>query len=263
MMTGPGTNTYLVGTAEITVVDPGPDDPTHLDALEELGAGRIRTIVVTHTHPDHAPGAAGLAARTGADVVGFSARDGFVPTRCAGEGSLVTGAGHTLRALHTPGHASNHLCWLLEEEGMVFSGDHVMEGSTVVIAPPDGDMATYLGSLRRLLAEVPPIASIAPGHGSLIGDPAAAVSAIIAHRLEREAVVAAALAASGGASVDELVPTVYADVAEDRHPVARRSLWAHLRKLGCDGLATSDDPDDIEARWEPTRWPTATDGVTV
>jgi len=250
MMTGPGTNSYLVGTDELAVVDPGPDDASHLDALAELGAGRIRWVVVTHTHPDHAPGAAGLAARTGAEVLGFAARDGFVPARDVGDGFELRGAGFTLRALHTPGHASNHLCWLLVEEQVLFSGDHVMEGSTVVIAPPDGDMAQYLASVRRVLVLDPPVATIAPGHGALLVDPAATLQGIIAHRLAREGAVAAALALAGRVTVDELVPAVYADVREALYPVARYSLWAHLRKLGSEGSARAHDPADIEAPWE-------------
>jgi glyoxylase-like metal-dependent hydrolase (beta-lactamase superfamily II) len=252
LMTGPGTNSYLVGTDDLAVVDPGPDDDGHLDELAALGAGRIRWIVVTHTHPDHAPGAAGLAARTGAEVLGFAARDDFVPTRAVGEGFEVHGAGFTLRALHTPGHASNHLCWLLVEEQMLFSGDHVMQGSTVVIAPPDGDMARYLASLRRLLVLAPPLDSIAPGHGSLIAAPAAALQGVIEHRLGREAAVAAALRRAGRATVDELLPTVYADVRDELLPVARQSLWAHLRKLDAEGAVRGEDRADVEAAWVST-----------
>ena len=249
MMTGPGTNSYLVGDDAVAVVDPGPDDEGHLDALARLGAGRIRWIVVTHTHPDHAPGAAGLATRTGAEVLGFAERDGFVPGRAVGDGFELHGPGFTLRALHTPGHASNHLCWLLVEEQMLFSGDHVMEGSTVVIAPPDGDMAEYLESLRLLLALDPPLATIAPGHGSVIVDPDGAVRDIIGHRSARELQVAQALAAAGRATVDELLPVVYTEVRAELLPVARQSLWAHLRKLGADGRARPDDRADIEASW--------------
>ena len=249
VMTGAGTNTYLVGTDELVVIDPGPDDDGHRHALVDLGAGRIRWIVVTHTHPDHAPGAAALAVRTGAQVLGFSERDGFVPSRAVGDGFELRGPGFVLRAVHTPGHASNHLCWLLVDADMLFSGDHVMQGSTVVIAPPDGDMAQYLASVRRLLAMDPPLVTIAPGHGSLIVDPAAALEGIIEHRLAREKAVADALADAGRATVDELLPTVYADVDEALHPVARYSLWAHLRKLDADGGAHSEDPADIEAHW--------------
>jgi len=250
MMTGPGTNSYLVGTAEVAVVDPGPDEASHVDALVEAGQQRIRWIVVTHTHPDHAPAAAPLAERTGAEVLGFGPRDGFVPDRSVGEGFELAGDDFCLRALHTPGHASNHLCWLLEGERVLFSGDHVMQGSTVVIAPPDGDMAAYLRSLRVLLDLDPPLRAIAPGHGSLIEDPAAAVSAVVAHRLDRERAVTRALSAAGRARVDDLLPVVYADVHEALYPVARYSLWAHLRKLASDGLARSDDAGDIEASWQ-------------
>lgn len=248
-MTGPGTNSYLVGTDEVVVVDPGPDDAGHLDTLADLGAGRIGAIVVTHTHPDHAPGAAGLAQRTGAEVLGFCARDDFVPTRAVGDGFELRAEGFTLRAIHTPGHASNHLCWMLEQELMLFSGDHVMQGSTVVIAPPDGDMTLYLRSLERLLALDPPVATIAPGHGSLIGEPAAALRGVIEHRLGREKAVAVALAGARRATVDELLPTVYRDVGDELLPVARQSLWAHLRKLGAEGAARADDGDDIDAAW--------------
>jgi len=249
MMTGPGTNSYLVGTTELAVVDPGPDDAGHVDALAGAGAGRIRWIVVTHTHPDHSPAAAALAARTGAEVLGFGARDGFEPDRAVSEGFALAGPGWTLRALHTPGHASNHLCWLLTEEQMLFSGDHVMGGSTVVIAPPDGDMAVYLDSLRRLLVLDPSISTIAPGHGSLIVDPADTVEGVIAHRLQRQAAIAGALGRAGRATVDELLPSVYADVRSELLPVARMSLWAHLRKLAGEGRAASADPDDIESWW--------------
>ena len=252
MMTGPGTNSYLVGTDEIAVVDPGPDEPSHVDTLVALGAGRIRWIVVTHTHPDHAPGAAPLASRTGAEVLGFSARDGFEPSRAVGEAFELEGPDFTLRALHTPGHASNHLCWLLVEEAMLFSGDHVMQGSTVVIAPPDGDMERYLESHRRLLELDPPLDAIAPGHGSLLDDPPATVGGIIDHRLTRERLVSDALHGARRATVDDLVPTVYADVPEALYPVARYSLWAHLRKLGAEGRARGDDPADIDTTWRTT-----------
>ncbi|MHB8438577.1 MAG: MBL fold metallo-hydrolase [Acidimicrobiales bacterium] len=249
MMTGPGTNSYLIGTTEVAVVDPGPEEPSHLDALVEIGAGRIRWIVVTHTHPDHAPAARQLAERTGAEVIGFGARDGFEPDRVAGHGFELAGEGFGLQAIHTPGHASNHLCWLLVEEQMLFSGDHVMQGSTVVIAPPDGDMTQYLSSLKMLLDLEPRLVSIAPGHGALIGEPDAVVKGIVAHRLRREDAVRTALSAAGQASVDELLPAVYSDVHEALYPVARYSLWAHLRKLADDDEASSADAQDISSIW--------------
>jgi glyoxylase-like metal-dependent hydrolase (beta-lactamase superfamily II) len=250
LMTGPGTNSYLIGTSEVVVIDPGPDEPSHVDALVEAGAGRIGWVVVTHTHPDHAPAAAALAERTGAEVLGFGARDGFAPDRTVGDGFELGGDGFCLRAVHTPGHASNHLCWMLLGEQMLFSGDHIMQGSTVVIAPPDGDMAAYLASLRLLRELDPPLRAIAPGHGTLIEHPAAVVEGVIAHRLERERAVLDALHAAGSASVDDLLAAVYADVPEALHPVARYSLWAHLQKLGAEGRAASAHPEDITATWE-------------
>jgi glyoxylase-like metal-dependent hydrolase (beta-lactamase superfamily II) len=263
MMTGPGTNSYVVGTNELIVIDPGPDpvagaagpdraEPPgdgHVRALAALGRGRIRWIVVSHTHLDHSPGTPALAALTGAEVIGFDARDGFVPDRSVGDGFVLSAESTTLRAVHTPGHASNHLCWLLEEEQMLFSGDHVMGGSTVVIRPPDGDMALYLDSLRRLRHLEPALRSIAPGHGPLLMDPAGALDDVIAHRRLREEVVVETLAATGPATVDELVPAVYRDVDEDRYHIARLSLWAHLRTLAAEGRVETDDVDDIEGRW--------------
>ena len=249
MMTGPGTNSYLVGTSELAVVDPGPDEASHIDALVEAGRGRIRWVVVTHTHLDHAPAAATLAQRTGAEVLGFGPRDDFHPDRSVGEGFELAGDGFCLRAVHTPGHASNHLCWLLLEEGLLFSGDHVMQGSTVVIAPPDGDMARYMASLERLLDLDPPLAAIAPGHGSLLEDPAAVVTGILEHRRRREQAVLDALRSAGSATVDDLVAPVYADVHEALHPVARMSLWAHLRKLRDDGTVDGPEADDVTTTW--------------
>jgi glyoxylase-like metal-dependent hydrolase (beta-lactamase superfamily II) len=258
-MTGPGTNTYLVGahgdgaTGGVAVIDPGPEDDGHLDAIVSAGEGRIRWIVVTHTHPDHSPGAAPLRERLGdpsVRILGFEARDGFEPDEPIGDGYVVGGAadGFTLRAVHTPGHAGNHLCYLLEGEGLLFSGDHIMNGSTVVIGPPDGDMAVYLRSLA-LVRDLAPTA-VAPAHGDLITDPRAKVDEYVTHRLGREEKVAAALATfDHPATLDELVPGVYADVDEARFPIARRSLWAHLRKLAEDGRAESADVDDEAATW--------------
>jgi glyoxylase-like metal-dependent hydrolase (beta-lactamase superfamily II) len=242
LMTGPGTNTYLVGTGDLVVVDPGPDIPEHLDRIASLGDGRITAVIVTHTHLDHSPGAPGLASRTGAPLVGFDARDGFSPDIAAADGDVIG----PLRAVHTPGHASNHLCWLLDEDGVLLSGDHIMDGSTVVIAPPDGDMAAYLSSLHRVLELH--ARAIAPGHGRLITDPDARVTGYLAHRLERERQVIDAL--DRPSTVDELVARIYVGVPEALLPVARYSVWAHLRKLlASGGAATDDDPGDIHATW--------------
>jgi glyoxylase-like metal-dependent hydrolase (beta-lactamase superfamily II) len=257
LMTGPGTNTYLVGHSDPVVIDPGPEDAGHMEAIVAAAAplGTIRTILVTHTHVDHAPGAKALAAATGARVVGFAPAEGFAPDERAAEGWTVRSADGelTLRALHTPGHASDHLCWLVEEHAMVLTGDHVMHGSTVVIRPPDGDLHQYLESLARLRDERPPVRALAPGHGRVMHHVTEVVDALIAHRLARHEVVAAALDRRGAATVDELLPDVYADVTEPQLPVARFSLWAHLRALVQEGRATLVDAapgdDTLESRW--------------
>ena len=249
MMTGPGTNTYVVGTTDLAVIDPGPDLVDHVELFAGLGA--VRWILCTHTHPDHSPGAARLAALTGAEVLAFDDRDGLVCTRHLADGDVVAGPGFTLRAVHTPGHASNHLCYLLEEEGILVAGDHVMGGSTVVISPPDGDMADYLASVERLRAWEPPLAAVAPAHGHLLTDPLPYLTWYIEHRADRERQVVAALADAGphGADVSALVAAIYVDVPEVLHPVARYSVWAHLRKLAAEDRATSTDVDDIDAHW--------------
>ena len=241
LMTGPGTNTYLVGDDEIAVVDPGPALDAHVAKILEAGAGRIRWILTTHTHMDHSPASAALKAATGAQLLGrpapagASQDQGYAPDRVLGDGDRVAIGNLHLRALHTPGHASNHLCYLLEETGMLFTGDHVMQGSTVVINPPDGDMRAYLASLERLLGE--DIAIFAPGHGYLIGAPHKEVKRLVAHRLAREAKVTAALKGRGAATLEELVRVVYDDVSPNLHPVALRSLSAHLDKLVAEGRA--------------------------
>lgn len=255
MMTGPGTNTYLVGDDgdDLLVIDPGPDDPAHLDSvMAAAGAGRIRWITVTHTHLDHFPATAELRRRTGATVLGFDARPSFEPDERIGDGDEIGPASHRLVALHTPGHASDHLCFLLARDGLLFSGDHVMNGSTVVVAPPDGDMRAYLHGILRLQAIDPPLVTIAPGHGPLVHDPAAKLAEYLAHRTDREEAIHAVLEARpDGATVDDIVGAVYVDVPEALHPVARYSVWAHLRKLADDGRASGADRDDIGSRWFP------------
>jgi glyoxylase-like metal-dependent hydrolase (beta-lactamase superfamily II) len=251
VMTGPGTNTYLIGNAEIAVIDPGPNDDAHLDAIVAAGGERIRWILVTHTHSDHSPGAEPLRKRLRPDVLvlGFEAgRDKFDPDAEIGEGHTIDADEFTLRALHTPGHASNHLCYLLEEEALLFSGDHIMNGSTVIIAPPDGNMSAYLASLARVRDLG--VNAIAPGHGGVITDPAAKIDEYVSHRLAREEMVAAALATKARATVEELVPLVYQDVDRSRYGIAKFSLWAHLQKLLTDGRAVCERPDDVNAVWE-------------
>ena len=254
MMTGPGTNTYLVGQDEIAVIDPGPADGAHLDAIAAAGSGRIRWILCTHTHGDHSPGAAGLKERTGAEVLAFADRDGLVCDRHLTDGDTVEGTEFTLRAIHTPGHASNHLCFLLERDRLLFTGDHVMDGSTVVITPLDGDMGQYLASIERLQAWRPAFKRIAPAHGHVIEDPAAKLHEYLTHRLAREAQVLAALHDAGaqGADTAALVAAIYTDVPELLWPVARFSVWAHLRKLAADGRAAAVDVDDPDTCWTAT-----------
>ena len=250
-MTGPGTNTYLVGTQRCAVIDPGPHDLVHIERILEAAGGRVSAILATHTHPDHSPAVAALAQSTGAEVLGRGApvhgrQDAtFAPTRVLNDGDVVRVGDMALRAIHTPGHASNHVCYLLEGSGMLFSGDHVMQGSTVVIGPPDGNMQLYLQSLARLQRE--PVTRIAPGHGTVIEDAQAEVARLIAHRLQREAKVGERLRRAGRATIDVLVASVYDDVDPRLHPVAKGSLLAHLLKLEADGRAARDDAAD--ATW--------------
>ena len=243
-MTGPGTNTYLLGDAEsgIAVIDPGPMIDSHIEAILASAGGPIRWMLCTHSHVDHSPAAAPLKARTGATVLGMRAKyperqdPTFVPDRELAHGDRLELAGFRLRVLHTPGHASNQLCFLEEGERLLFTGDHLMQGSTVVINPPDGDMATYLASLRLLLAEE--LDYIAPGHGFLMGRPHEMVERVLVHRRERENKVIAQLAEHGPATIEALLPHVYEDVPLRMHPVASRSLLAHLLKLRDEGRAT-------------------------
>jgi len=239
MMTGPGTNAYLIGGERIALIDPGPESPAHLAAMLAAAGGRLRWILCTHTHLDHSPGARALQAATGAEVIGMPApqhgnQDAtFAPGRVFAHGDVLDCGAFTLRAVHTPGHASNHLCYLLEPEKLLFTGDHMMQGSTVVINPPDGDMMAYLESLAALLAL--DIARAAPGHGHPIDTPHEEARRLIAHRLKREQKVVDAFAIHNPAALDELLPIVYSDTPERLHPVARRSLHAHLLKLERDG----------------------------
>ena len=272
LMTGPGTNTYLVGTAELAVIDPGPDNESHRAALLEAARtrGPIRWVLVTHTHIDHAPGAAALARATGAQVIGFGPAEGFTPDLTVGDGWTLqlpasaagtdpsTPAGTaalTLQAVHTPGHASDHLCWLLPEHRMLLTGDHVMHGSTVVIRPPDGHVGEYLASLSRIRDLTPPLATLAPGHGRLMDHIPEVIDSLVAHRLGRHERVAGALQRAGSSTVDGLLSNVYADVTAAQLPVARFSLWAHLRRLTEEGRAEPIDitpgQDTLQTAW---RW---------
>jgi len=245
MMTGPGTNTYLVGNSDLAVIDPGPAIDSHIAAVLAAGSGRIRWVVCTHTHMDHSPAAQAIKAATGAVLLGRPAPGlpgqdaSFVPDRVVEDGDRLMLSGLSLRALHTPGHASNHLCYLLENTRMLFTGDHVMQGSTVVINPPDGDMRAYLASLELLLGE--DILILAPGHGYLIGEPHREARRLIRHRMAREQKVVSALARLGKPTPEELVREVYDDVSPRLHGVALRSLAAHLGKLAAEGRVHAAD----------------------
>ncbi|MEZ5572110.1 MAG: MBL fold metallo-hydrolase [Halioglobus sp.] len=251
VMTGPGTNTYLLGKKEVAVLDPGPALPAHIDAILDTAGDRIRWIVCTHTHPDHSPAWQAVAEATGAQVIGASPPNdmfednSFKPTIELQHDYVLRTEEFTLRALHTPGHVGNHYCFFLEEEGMLFAGDHIMNGSTVVIIPPSGDMKDYIASLQLLLNY--PLKFIAPGHGEVMPDPTAVVDWLVKHRLKREQKVIDGLRQTGRASLDALVKVVYDDVDSSLHKMAALSLSAHLIKLQHEQRAQHSKADDT---WE-------------
>ena len=257
LMTGPGTNSYFIGTPtgdEWALLDAGPADAGHLEALRKAAPGPVTRLLVTHTHKDHSPGVAALRDHFGAATFGRVAEHAewqdasFVPDHVLADGDrLRLGAGATLRVVHTRGHASNHLCYLLEEEKLLFTGDHLMQGSTVVINPPDGDMAQYMASLERLLEE--DLEWLAPGHGFLVDRPHDTVRATLAHRRGREALVLADVVQHGPDFEAAMVARIYASTDRRLHGVALRSLRAHLLKLQQEGVVRQL-PDD---RWAAVR----------
>jgi len=244
-LTGPGTNTYVVGVERPVVIDPGCDDPGHLARILAVAGPGIDRILCTHSHPDHSPGAAWLRDRTGARVYGQPAPDDghqdptYAPDAGLVHGERIVTGEATLQAIHTPGHASNHVCFLLEQAGLLFTGDHLMSGSTVIIIPPDGSVRTYLESLRQLRQL--PLTALAPGHGAVMPDTLAEIDRVIGHRLAREAKLALALERRTAATLDEVLAEVYDDVPAFLHRYARYSLLAHAIKLveegraGCEG----------------------------
>ena len=239
-MTGPGTNSYLIGDPVWAVIDPGPDDDAHLAAIQ-VAAPALRSIFVTHTHRDHSPLARRLGVATGAEIIGRGAPQdgrqdpGFMPRRQPLPDEIFRHRDDELQAIHTPGHASNHVCYLLQGAAMLFSGDHILDGVTPVILAPDGDMADYLAALRDLRGRR--VERIAPGHGRVLDSPVAVIDAIIAHRLRREALILQALRAVRRSDAPALVATVYHDTPQSLHGMARLTLEAHLIKLEREGLA--------------------------
>jgi glyoxylase-like metal-dependent hydrolase (beta-lactamase superfamily II) len=245
MMTGPGTNTYLVGDNQVAVIDPGPAIAEHVENIVEKSKTCLKWILVTHTHPDHSPGVVSLAEKTGAEVLGIPAPDGqhqdrtFSPTRILSDGDVLETDEFKIEAVHTPGHASNHLCYRHTGLNWLFTGDHVIDGSTVVIDPPDGNMKHYIESLQKCKAL--DCEALVPGHGDVIREPAVAIDWIIDHRLEREAKVLAAIDTNSNLTTQELVPHVYQDVDPKLYGWAERSLLAHVVKLEADGVVVQYD----------------------
>ena len=261
-----GTGTYIVGRSEpgagVAVIDPGPPDADHLAAL--LGAVEGQTVshvLVTHTHRDHAPlarpfaeavGAPVLAARPPVHTIHASGGldedddDSFAPDVILEGGETLAGDGWTMEALSTPGHASNHMAFVLRDENALFSGDHVMGWSTTVVAPPDGDMAAYMASLEAVIERR--FTTIWPTHGAPVTDPGPFLEAYRAHRLGREAQVLARLAA-GDRKIGDMVPALYASVDPGLWPAASLSVWAHLIALEQAGRVRARPGPAIDADW--------------
>ena len=245
-----GTQTYLVGTDDLAVIDPGPDDPQHLQALLAAIAERpVRAILCTHTHRDHSPLARELARATGAPVIGCAAlilddsgpradaafdRD-YAPDRVLADGETVCGSGWTLEAVATPGHTSNHLCFALRQEKALFSGDHVMGWSTSVISPPDGDMTAYMRSMQRLLERDDVI--YYPAHGEPVDNPQRLVRGMMGHRKQREGQILRFLERHGESAIPDMVAEMYKGIDPRLFPAAGRSVLAHLIDLDGRGLA--------------------------
>ena len=253
--TGHGTGTYVIGEGNVAVVDPGPDLPAHVDALlSALEGETITHLLVTHTHRDHSPACRPVHAATGARSYAFGshgsgridagmqveegADNDFIPDVLLAHGDIVRGDGWSVECVHTPGHTSNHMCYQLCEHKALFSGDHVMGWSTTIISPPDGDMASYLGSLELLLERDD--ACYWPTHGPCIRDPKPLVRALIAHRFERADEILSCLA-NGVESIADMVPRMYSDLPEAMHPAAARSVFSRLiylierRDVNCRG----------------------------
>jgi glyoxylase-like metal-dependent hydrolase (beta-lactamase superfamily II) len=254
-----GTNTYVLGTGTLAVIDPGPDDPAHIDAiLRAAGPRKIAQVIITHTHHDHTDGLPALLAATGAKTVGFgrrvpksgakraSAAGGeyverdFIPDVPLADGQRLEGDGWALTALHTPGHAPDHLCLALEGTGILFSGDHVMGWSTSVVAPPEGNMGAYIRSLQ-LLTERAADRVYYPGHGGQIDDPVRLVKAYLLHRRMREQAVLECIR-GGTNTARSIVPVIYKGLDPKLVNAATLSVLAHVEHLIDRGLVCCDSP---------------------
>ncbi len=251
-MTGPGTNCYIIGgPGDYLVIDPGPKDFAHVARIHALVGKDLKAIICTHAHQDHVPGAEVLQSLTGAPTLGrptgpdFAPEWKWTPDRTLHDGDRIRVGDTTLRAIHTPGHTEHHLCLLMEEDELLLSGDHILNGSTTVIMPPDGNMRDYLASLERLKAER--FDTILPAHGHVLGRAKHEIDRLIAHRLKRESKVFSAIHARPRGTLDDLVEIAYDDTPKVLWPVAKRSLLAHLLKLREDGRAEQTD----DGRWYP------------
>ena len=241
VFTGGGTNTYLVGREDLTLIDPGPNIKEHIDEIIRVGENKIKRILVTHTHTDHSPAALPISKvldvpMYGRLIDGESSWEDetFIPDVILNDADIIKTDEYTLEVIHTPGHASNHFCFLIKELNCLITGDHIMEGSTVVIGPPDGNMADYLESLNKLFKYK--IDCLAPGHGNFMYEPKKVIESIIRHRLSREAKVLRRLEDVGDIDLESLTAIVYDDVPEQLHPIAKFSLEAHLIKLLEEGI---------------------------
>ena len=246
VFTGGGTNTYLVGREDLTLIDPGPNIKEHIDEIIRVGENKIKRILVTHTHTDHSPAALPISKvldvpMYGRLIDGESSWEDetFIPDVILNDADIIKTDEYTLEVIHTPGHASNHLCFLIKELNCLITGDHIVDGSTVVIGPPDGNMADYLESLNKLFKYK--IDCLAPGHGNFMYEPKKVIESIIRHRLSREAKVLRRLEDVGDIDLESLTAIVYDDVPEQLHPIAKFSLEAHLLKLLNEGVIKKDN----------------------
>jgi glyoxylase-like metal-dependent hydrolase (beta-lactamase superfamily II) len=255
-----GTGVYIVGSGEVAVIDPGPDDAAHIEAvLSAVQGERVTHILITHEHMDHCPAARPLAARTGTKIYANPARpktsriavkldddhdESFRPDIGLKDGDVLSGPGWTLEAMFTPGHTSNHTCFALREENALFSGDHIMGWSTTVITPPDGDMTDYFASLQKVRERA--FATLYPTHGPPIREVAPFIDAYKAHRLAREEQIMAQIRAGRGRIAD-MVPVMYADVDARLHPAAMHSVLAHMIRLVEAGVLKTDGAPDMQS----------------